>query len=385
MEKMQSIVINPARVRWDPRLEEAPLPPHPRTRQGLVQVEQVGICRMDNLFLSHRTGSPPDPQRWVVGHEMVGRVTASGRETRRIRAGDWVVPVLRRSCRMCSSCLANAPDECTTNLYEEPGLHRAHGWASQWRVEQEEHLVVVSPAIADIALLTEPLALSTKGAQQLSVIQRRTIAYCRHFEHRWDQPHWAKDKHFVVAGASPLTVLTALYLRSLDATVSLYPTQPLPNDLAPAITTEKVNIVTPQGDSPPAEQVDRADGLIDTSGNSALVASLISAVYTNGVTVFLSPFAPAGGRGHDPALANMASEALRRNIVMLPCYRPGRPHLELAVQWLDDARKRRGFPFHLLLDQASPPDKFAHLAQTLPPWRKGLITWGTTLSGAPAL
>lgn len=384
MRKMQSIVVHPVRARWDPRLEEIPVPPRPTAHQVWVQVEQVGICRMDSLLLSLRGGSPPDPQQWVVGHEMVGRVTASGRGIQRIRVGDWVVPVLRRSCRICSSCLANAPDECITNLYEEPGLHRAHGWACQWRVDREEHLIVISPIIADIALLAEPLALAMKAAQQLSIVQRRTLSFCGHFEHRWDQPLWANDKHFLVTGASPLTVLTALYLHSLGATVTLYPAQPLSTDLAASLAQVQVNIVTPQEDIPPAEQVEPADGLLETSGSASLAASLLSKVHTNGVVVFFVPLAPAGGRKEDPALAIVAQEALRRNIALVPCYRMGRPHLELAVQWLADAGRKQAFPFHLLLDKASPPDKFASLARTPLPWRKGRITW-ETLPGAPAV
>ncbi|GBD11721.1 Starvation-sensing protein RspB [bacterium HR23] len=372
---MQSLVIHPARARWVPRLEQVERPRPPRARQVQVQVEQVGVCSMDRSLLLRRHGTPPDPERWVVGHEMVGRVTASGRDVRKIKVGDWVVPTLRRPCGVCAPCRADQPDECTTTFYTEPGLHRAHGWASQWSVDHEAYLVVIPPAIADVALLAEPLALAVKGAQYLATVQRRTLPSCSHFEHRWDQPRWAEDKHILVAGSSVMTIMAALYLRSLGAQVTLCAPLAPPASLGTPLTD--AGIVCIAGSVPegfPAEQVERADALVDTSGDPALIASLVPRLYPNGAIVHLVPFTPLGGHSHDPTIASLSYRALSHPIALVPCYRMGKAHVEMAVQWLADAVGARRFPLSALVDATTPASQFAALVRSPQPWLKSRIT-----------
>ncbi|MCS7206536.1 MAG: alcohol dehydrogenase catalytic domain-containing protein [Dehalococcoidia bacterium] len=382
---MRALVIFPARARWTPHLVEAPVPRPPRARQVQVQVEQVGVCPFDHSLLVRHEGLSPDPERWVVGHEMVGRVTAAGREVRTLKVGDWVIPTLRRSCGVCAPCAQGYPDECGTNLYAEPGLHRAHGWACQWTLDREEHLIVISPAIADIALLAEPLALAIKGAHYLTTVQRRTLPSCSHFEHRWDQPRWAGDKHLLVAGSSVLTLVTALYLRSLGAQVTLYPTQPLPQALTDLLTRAGITPwATHKQDNSAVEQLEPADALVDTSGDLSVVASLLGRIHFNGAVVLLLAPAPPGRRPHDTNFSILLLEAVRRNIALVPCYRMGRPHLELAVQWLQDAMRNPSTALPTLVDKPSPPGNFAALVRSPASWLKSRITWAESPSNPSA-
>lgn len=383
---MRSLLIYPTRARWVPRLDDTPPPGPPRGRQVQIQVEQVGICGMDRALLLRHEGIPPDPERWVVGHEMVGRVTGSGREVRKIKPGDWVVPVLRRPCKLCAPCAGGNPEECTTTFYIEPGLHRAHGWASQWAVDHEEHLVVISPAIVEIALLAEPLALAVKGAHALSTVQRRTLPSCSHFEHRWDQPRWPQDKHLLVAGASPLTLLLALYLRYLGSQVTLYATQSLPQTLQAVVAKDGIAIVSHQPqEGVPLESVEQVDGLLDTSGDPLLVTSLLPKIRPNGVVVSLIPLTAPSRRSHDQGQSALFLEALHRGIALVPCYRIGRPHIEQAVEWLESVQTSQRFPFPLLLDKLSPPSQFDALVRSPQPWLKSRITLTEPPKEAPAV
>jgi len=382
MTGVLGLVFNPSQPRWVPQQVSLPPPPPPGGRQVLVQVEEVGICQLDQLLLLHREGKPPEHQRWVIGHEMVGRVVRPGRRTSLVKTGDWVVPLLRLPCGVCGPCADGSPDECVTDLYKEPGLHRAHGWACQVRVEEEENLVPIPPSLGEVALLVEPLALAIKGANTLAKVQQRTLPSCAHFGHRWDQTCWMQDKHFLIIGSSVLTVLTALYMRLLDAAVTLLPCHPMPSEMASPLADLGVPILNPQEAT--VDHLHSLDGVLETSGDPLALAPYMDALAPNGVVVFLAR--PSGqGRRHAAALATVLERALRSNIGVVPCYRMGRSHMVQAIQWLDKVQRNGSFPLRLLLAPASPPEEFFPLACTPKPWVKNRIRWSEPPGGPGAL
>ena len=100
--------------------------PTPSVGEILVRVEACAVCRTDLHVVD---GELPNPQLPIIpGHEIVGRVIATGRNARRYAVGDRVdIPWLGRTCGVCPYCKARME-----NLYDNPqftGYTRNGGYA----------------------------------------------------------------------------------------------------------------------------------------------------------------------------------------------------------------------------------------------------------------
>jgi propanol-preferring alcohol dehydrogenase len=107
-------------------LRERPVPT-PGPDEILLEVAACGVCRTDLHVVD---GELPDPKRPVVpGHEIVGRVAATGERVSGFRKGERVgVPWLGRTCGTCAYCRANRENLCDTPLFT--GYTRDGGYAS---------------------------------------------------------------------------------------------------------------------------------------------------------------------------------------------------------------------------------------------------------------
>ena len=107
-------------------LRERPVPV-PAAGEVLLKVSACGVCRTDLHLVD---GELPDPTLPVVpGHEIVGRVLATGARVNGFRTGDRVgVPWLASTCGHCRYC-----DEAHENLCESArytGYTRDGGFAT---------------------------------------------------------------------------------------------------------------------------------------------------------------------------------------------------------------------------------------------------------------
>lgn len=108
-------------------LRAADLPdPEPGPGEVLLEVAACAVCRTDLHVVD---GELPDPKLpLVLGHEIVGRVRATGEGASRFAAGDRVgVPWLGWSCGECSFCEAGEENLCPDARFT--GYHRDGGFA----------------------------------------------------------------------------------------------------------------------------------------------------------------------------------------------------------------------------------------------------------------
>jgi propanol-preferring alcohol dehydrogenase len=93
-------------------LREAALPdPKPGPGQLLLRVAACGVCRTDLHVADGELTEPKLPL--VLGHEIVGRVTAAGPGASRFRPGDRVgVPWLGWTCGECGYCRSGRENLC---------------------------------------------------------------------------------------------------------------------------------------------------------------------------------------------------------------------------------------------------------------------------------
>lgn len=106
---------------------DQPLGPHtlerrdPTPRDVVIEILYCGICHSDIHFVRGEWGPIPYPA--VAGHEIIGRVTAVGRDAKKYAVGDLVgVGCLVDSCRTCPSCRDDLEQYCTTGATGTYGM-----------------------------------------------------------------------------------------------------------------------------------------------------------------------------------------------------------------------------------------------------------------------
>ena len=80
-----------------------------RPDQVMLRMLDIGICGTDKEICSFEYGTPPPgDDHLVIGHESVAEIVQVGSAVERLRAGDLVVPSVRRPCPH-PGCLAAIP------------------------------------------------------------------------------------------------------------------------------------------------------------------------------------------------------------------------------------------------------------------------------------
>lgn len=94
------------------KLEEIP-EPQPADDEVLIRIEACGVCRTDLHVVDADLTHPKLPL--VPGHEIVGRIEATGQAVRGFSTGMRVgVPWLGRTCGTCAYCRSHHENLCDT-------------------------------------------------------------------------------------------------------------------------------------------------------------------------------------------------------------------------------------------------------------------------------
>jgi propanol-preferring alcohol dehydrogenase len=108
-------------------LDERRMPdPLPSKGEVVVRVEACAVCRTD---LHEVDGELPNPKLPIIpGHEIVGRVLATGPQASRFQLGERVgIPWLARTCGVCPFCKAGMENLCDQPQFT--GYTRDGGYA----------------------------------------------------------------------------------------------------------------------------------------------------------------------------------------------------------------------------------------------------------------
>lgn len=99
-------------TRGDGRLSATTLPePEPGADELVVEVAACGVCRTDLHVIDGELGPHRSPV--VPGHQVVGRVVATGSDVRRAGVGDLVgIAWLRSTCGACRWCRSGRENLC---------------------------------------------------------------------------------------------------------------------------------------------------------------------------------------------------------------------------------------------------------------------------------
>src|SRR5215469_7549030 len=197
---MQALAVFPSKKRVD--LLDIPEPRLNGATDVLLRVREVGLCGTDREIASFEYGDPPSgADHLILGHESLAEVVELGRKVHSLKPGDLVVAMVRRPCphAECRPCRAGRSDFCVTGDFTERGIKGADGFLTDYVVDDESFLVKVPRALADVAVLVEPLTVVTKAVDQASAIFSRL-------------PYDTGPQRGLALGAGPIGLLAAMVL-----------------------------------------------------------------------------------------------------------------------------------------------------------------------------
>ena len=312
------------------RLEDIP---EPDVRGGSVLVEAiaVGVCGTDVEIVEGKYGwAPQNKPRLVLGHESLGRVVDPGPNSS-LKEGDLVVGIVRRPDPVpCPSCAVGEWDMCRNGQYTERGIKEIDGFMSErWRVEPE-YAVKVDPTLGILGVLLEPTTIVAKAWEQVHLIGHRTF---------WE------PRIVLVTGAGPIGLLAALIGRQLGLEVHV---------LDRIQSGTKPELVRALGATYHAGNVSdiglQPDVIVECTGVGEVISESIQSVAPGGVVCLTG--VGAGGRTVGPPVADVASNIVLRNNVVVGSVNANKRHWYKAAQvlahadrvWLDRLVTRREDP-----------------------------------------
>ena len=171
-----------------------------------LRILEAGICGTDREIADFRYGMPPVGSPYlVIGHEALGEVVEVGSAVTGIKPGDLAVLMVRRPCPhdLCGPCRKGRQDFCITGDFTERGIKGAHGYMTEFVVDDEQYMVKVPKELREVAVLIEPLTVAEKAAEQARVMTQRLPGDLK------DDP---SQLNAVVLGAGPIGLLGAMKL-----------------------------------------------------------------------------------------------------------------------------------------------------------------------------
>ena len=236
--------------------------------QTLIRMLELGIDGTDIEINRGEYGEAPSGRDFIVlGHEAVGLIENPG--TTKLDKGDLVVPLVRRPDG-CANCRNGQPDMCLEGSYRECGIRGAHGFLREYLVEEPDFLVRVPKELRNIAVLTEPASIATKGIEQVIEFHNRNVN---------------PIEVALVLGAGPLGLLSTALLRLQDFNTYVLDIVPRSSPKVHLIETigatyldgrESVVTALPQ-------KLGNLDLIVEATGNSTVAFQAMSALGVNGI------------------------------------------------------------------------------------------------------
>jgi len=334
---MHSITIDPRS--GDVALAQVPAPAL-RTRTDVkLRMLEVGICGTDKEIAACQYGTPPAGEaRLVMGHESLGEVVEVGADVRDLVPGDLVVPMVRRPCphARCVPCRSGRQDFCTTGDFTERGIKEAHGFLSEFVVDDALYMVPVPAGLRDVAVLVEPLTIAQKALAQLELVQQRLP---------WACPLGADGRRVachkaVVLGAGPVGLLGAMTLLRAGFDVTVYSNTPAPNERSELVEALGARYVSSQQHDVEdlAARVGGIDVVYEAVGASQLAFDVLRVLGTNGIFLFTG--VPGRGGAQPVDTDALMRSLVLKNQVVLGSVNAGRQDFEAAIADLGEFRRR---------------------------------------------
>lgn len=307
--------------------------------QVMLRILDVGVCGTDREICSFQYGTPPAGSPYLVlGHESLGEVVETGAAVAGLKPGDLVVTMVRRPCvhGHCLACRSDRQDFCFTGEFVERGINGAHGFMTEFVVDDQKFMNRVPRELRAVGVLVEPLTIAEKGLAQVRDVQDRLP---------WGPtPPAGKEPAYrhraVVLGAGPVGLLGAMALITAGFHTWVYSREPAPGPKCALVESIGAKYVSAGTDDMAslAKQVGSIDLIYEATGASRASFELLKYLGTNGVYVFTG----VPGR---KAPVEIDTDFIMRNIVLknqvvLGTVNAGKGAFEAAIRDLGTFMKR---------------------------------------------
>ena len=266
---------------------------HPRPDDVVIEIAYCGVCHSDLHWARNDWGWTSYPV--VPGHEIIGRVTATGPDVTRFKVGDSVgVGCMVDSCQHCHSCKAGEEQYCAEgSTYTYGAADRVDGTMTQGGYS--ENIVVNEKFV-----LLLPAGIDLKGAAPLLCAGITTWSPLR---------HWAvKDGSKVaVVGLGGLGHMGLKLAKGLGAEVTLFTRSPGKETDARRLGADHIVLSTDEAQM--ARAANRFDLIIDTVPYVHDVNPYIPTLVPHGTLVLVGYLGPL-----DPFLNSTALVMGRRKV-----------------------------------------------------------------------
>ncbi len=189
---------------------------HLENDEVLVKVIRCGLCGTDREIIRRGIADvPPGEEYLILGHETMGRVEEVGdRAATDLKPGDLVTVMVRRGCGSCHACQSGHVDYCYTGKYTERGIHKVHGFFTEYIVDKPQFIVSVPAEIEELGVLAEPMSVTAKAYEVATRLMGR-VCFDGACSIR------GKTENALVAGHGPIGMLAALMLKAEGYAVSV--------------------------------------------------------------------------------------------------------------------------------------------------------------------
>ena len=144
-------------------LEDVPEPRVDADDDVIIDVEACGVCGTDLQILNVPPGHPADPGV-VLGHELIGRVSAVGANAGELRVGQRVTVDPDPKCGVCGPCRAGRPASCEN--IKALGIFRDGALAASMKAPADAVFPLADHPPTRTAALIEPLACVVNGVNK---------------------------------------------------------------------------------------------------------------------------------------------------------------------------------------------------------------------------
>ena len=343
--------------------------------QVMLRLLDVGICGTDKEICSFEYGTPPPgDDHLVIGHESLAEIVQVGSAVERLQAGDLVVPSVRQPCPHpgCLSCRSGHQDYCYTGDFSERGIKEAHGYMTEYVVDQERYMNIVPPDLREIAVLAEPLTIAEKALAQIFwMMQNRPP---------WLDPHTPRQEggsglSALVLGIGPVGLLGAMTLATAGFTTYVYSREVPPSPRIDLVHAIGATYVSSQTETFPdlAARIGNIDLVYEAVGHSHFALRALQVLGTNGIFVVTGVPGLQALTESDPA--RLMRNMVLKNQVLLGTVNAGPEAFAAALRDLDAFRRRWPAVVSTLIAGRYPPEQAPDLILGRPTGIKTVITF----------
>jgi L-idonate 5-dehydrogenase len=168
--------------------------------QVIIRVRRAGICGSDLHYFTHGSCGAFVPTRpFILGHELIGEVVATGGDVQAPLAGSRVVVDPSRHCGLCAYCREGRANLCphTVMLGSASTKPPTDGAFAGFVAVRADQCHLAPPELDDgLGAMIEPVAVALHAVQRAGIVSGRSV---------------------LVIGGGPIGLLVALTARAYGA------------------------------------------------------------------------------------------------------------------------------------------------------------------------